>query len=97
MQNLYKSRIIPGKLIQTFRILIDELCHDLVGSHCRALVPMSRRTSAGDKARFHNEPNIPLHLSEQVEGATRINTVMCCVFREVQKSESGSQRPAKAR
>src|SRR6218665_648933 len=28
LQNLYKSRIIPGKLIQTFLVFIDELCHD---------------------------------------------------------------------
>jgi len=39
-------------------MFIDELCHDLVGSHRRALVPMSRRTSAGDEARLHNEPKI---------------------------------------
>src|SRR6218665_1705361 len=45
----------------------DVHCHDLVGSHRRALVPMSRRTSAGDEARLHNEPNIPLHQSEWKE------------------------------
>jgi len=28
---------------------------------------------AGDEARLHNEPNIPLHLSERVEGATQSN------------------------
>src|SRR6218665_2166855 len=33
----------------------------------------SRRTSAGDEALLHNEPNIPLHLPERVEGATRSN------------------------
>src|SRR6218665_2439126 len=66
MQTLYKSHIIPGKLIQTFRMFIDELCHDLVGSHRRAMVPMSRRT-------LHNEPNIPLHLPKRVEGETRSN------------------------
>ena len=43
-------------------MFIDELCHDMVGSHRRALVPMSRRTSAGDKALLYNGPNIPLHL-----------------------------------
>src|SRR6218665_1421396 len=39
---------------------------------------MSRRTSAGDEARLHNEPNIPLHLPEQVEGATRSNRCVVC-------------------
>src|SRR6218665_2939263 len=39
---------------------------------------MSRRTSAGDEARFHNEPNIPLHLRERVEGATRSNIYVVC-------------------
>jgi len=78
IQNLYKPRIIPGKRIQTFRVFIDELCHDLVGSHRRALMPMSRRTSAGDEARLHNDPNIPLHLPEWVEGATRSNRCAVC-------------------
>jgi len=75
---LVQSRIIPGKLIQTFRMFIDELCHDLVGSLRRALVPMSRRTSAGDEARLHNEPNIPFHLPERVEGAIRSNRCVVC-------------------
>jgi len=34
---------------------------------------MSRRSSAGDEARLYNDPNIPLHLPEQVEGTTRSN------------------------
>src|SRR6218665_2488374 len=58
-------------------MFIDELCHDLVGSHRRALVPMSRRMSAGDEAWMHNEPNIPFHLPERVEGATRSNRCEC--------------------
>ena len=40
IQNLCKPRIIQGKPIQTFRMFIDELCDDLVGSHRRALVPI---------------------------------------------------------
>src|SRR6218665_2580615 len=59
-------------------MFIDELCHDLVVSHRRALVPMSIRTSARDEARLHNEPNIPLHLPERVEGATRSNRFVVC-------------------
>src|SRR6218665_3601982 len=39
---------------------------------------MSRRTSAGDEARLRNEPNIPLHLRERVEGATRSNIYVVC-------------------
>ena len=75
---LYKSRIIQGELIQTFWMFIDEPCHDSVGSHRRALVSMSRRTSAGDEARLHNDPNIPLHLPERVEGETRSNRCVVC-------------------
>src|SRR6218665_2388506 len=86
MQTLYKSRIIPGKLIQTFRMFIDELCHDLVGSHRRALVPMSRRTPAGDEAWLHNKPNnlftYQSEWKEQLEAT---------VFREVQCSEKYKQ------
>src|SRR6218665_2885619 len=78
IQTLYKSRIIPRKLIQTFRMFIDELCHDFVGSHRRAPVPMSRRTSAGDEARLYNDPNSPLHLPKRVEGATRSNRCVVC-------------------
>jgi len=59
-------------------MFIDELCHDLVGSHHRALLPVSRRTSAGDEARLHNKPNIPLQLPEQVGGATRSNRCVGC-------------------
>src|SRR6218665_1490710 len=55
-------------------MFIDELCHDLVRSHRRALVPMSRRTSAGDEPRLHNKPNILLHLP----GATRSNRCVVC-------------------
>src|SRR6218665_2027413 len=73
IQNLYKSSIIPRKLIQTFRMFMDELCHDLVGSHRRALVIMS-----GDEARLRNGPNIPLHLPERVEGAARSNRCVVC-------------------
>src|SRR6218665_1879236 len=39
---------------------------------------MSRRTSAGDEAQLNNEPNIPLHLPECVEGATRSNRYVVC-------------------
>jgi len=46
------------------------------------LVPMSRRPSAGDEARLHNEPNSPLHLHvglpERVEEATRGNRCVVC-------------------
>src|SRR6218665_1290635 len=59
-------------------MFMDELCHDLVESHRRALVPISRHTSAGDEARLHNELNIPLHLPERVEGATRSNRYVVC-------------------
>src|SRR6218665_2025233 len=59
-------------------MFIDELCHDLVGSQRRALVPMSRRTSAGDEARLYNDPYIPLHLPERVEEATRSNRCIVC-------------------
>ena len=51
-------------------MFIDELCHDMVGSHRRAMVPMSRPMSAGDEVRLHNKSNIPLHLPEREEGAT---------------------------
>src|SRR6218665_3804685 len=61
-------------------MFIAELCHDFVGSHRRAPVPtcLSRRTSAEDKARLHNDPNIPLHLPKRVEGATRSNRYVVC-------------------
>src|SRR6218665_1238022 len=55
-----------------------ELCHDFVGSHRRAMVPMSRRTSAGDEAQLYNDPNIPLHLPKRVEGPTRSNRCVVC-------------------
>src|SRR6218665_316721 len=42
------------------------------------MVPMSRRTSAGDEAQLHNEPNILLHLPERVEEATRSNRCVVC-------------------
>src|SRR6218665_53865 len=32
----------------------------------------------GDGARLHNEPNIPLHLPERVEGATLSNRCVVC-------------------
>jgi len=59
-------------------MFIDELCHDVVWSHRRALVPMSRRTSAGDEARLYNDPNIPLHLPKRVKGATRSKRYVVC-------------------
>jgi len=67
-------------------MFIDELCHDLVGSHRRALVPMSRRTSAREEAQLHNEPDIPLQSPERVEGATRSNRYVnrCVVCSEKQ-------------
>src|SRR6218665_1515368 len=82
IQNLYKPRIIPGKRIQTFRMFIDELCHNLVGLRRRALVPMSRCTSAGDEAWLHNEPNISLHLYYQSEWKEQLKTTdVFCVQR----------------
>jgi len=50
-----------------------------VGSHCQAMVPMSSRTSAGDEAWLHSEPNIPFHLPQQVEVATRSNRCVVCL------------------
>jgi len=32
----------------------------------------------GDEARLHNEPNIPLHLPERVEGATLSKRCVVC-------------------
>src|SRR6218665_357850 len=73
-------------------MFIDELCHDMVGSHRRAMVPMSRRTSAGDEVRLHNKSNIPLHLPERVEGATLSNR--CVVCSEKYKQQSKIVNPA---
>src|SRR6218665_2857144 len=54
---------------------------------------MSRGTPAGDEAWLHNKPNIPLHLPERVEGATRSNRYV--EFSEKYKQSKGLNPAAK--
>jgi len=69
-------------------MFIDELCHDLVESHRRALGPMSSITNQTSLFTYQSE------WKEQLEA-----TDVLCVqeVQAVQKTESGGQRPAKAR
>src|SRR6218665_1392055 len=96
IQNLCKPHIIQGKPIQTFRMFIDELCDDLVGSHRRALVPICQDARL-QETKYSCITNQTL---TRESGISKWKQQMCCVFREVQavqKSESGGQRhrPAK--
>src|SRR6218665_3070902 len=58
-------------------MFIDELCHDIVGSHRHRAYMFVRRTSAGDEARLYNDPNRVL-FTYQREGATRSNRCVVC-------------------
>lgn len=72
IQNYYKPHILPGKRIRSFRMFVDELCHDLVVSLA------SQNKSRAFDARLLNEPNIPLHLPERPEVATGNNRCVVC-------------------
>jgi len=91
IQNLNKPRIIPGKWIQAFRMFIDELCHDMVGSHRRALVPMSRCTSAGDEA--WNQTSLVTYHSEWKEQLEATVTDVLCVQKSTSSPKEWIRRP----
>jgi hypothetical protein len=78
IQNYYKPHIAAGKRTHTFKMFIDELCHDLVGSYRRTVVPMSRRMTGDDETRLQNEANVPLHLVERPHGASSNNRCAVC-------------------
>ena len=74
----YKPHKVPGKRLHTFRMFVDELCHDLVGTHRRVSTPMSRRKSGADEERLQSTQSIPIHLPERPQGATSNNRCVVC-------------------
>ena len=91
IQNLYKSRIIQGKLILTFRMFIYELCHD--GGHIveRWCLCQDARLQVTKHCYITNQTSLFTYQSEWKEQLEA--TDMLCVQRSTRSPKEWIRRP----
>ena len=78
IQDCYKPHKQPGQRVHTFRVFIDELCHDLLWAQRRTPTPKSTCKSVLNETRLQNEALLPLPLPERPQGATSNNRCVVC-------------------
>jgi len=78
LQDYYTTHQRPGSRPTTFHMFVEQICHELVGTHRTAAVNLPRRRSNADMSRLVNVGTVPTHTPERTENETRNHRCVVC-------------------
>jgi len=79
LQDYYSAHQRPGSRPTAFHMFIEQIYHELVGTHRRAAVNLPHRCSGADmSSTLVNVGTVPVHMPERPQTETRNHRCVVC-------------------